>query len=343
MREDSDAGSEVIYLFADHLGSTSVTYRIGDGQVERQWYKPWGELRPGPGSSLSTDYQFQGQRNAGWGLYHFKARWFDSNLGRFAQADSIIPGMGLSIAWDRYAGMLNNPVRYIDPNGHRVTCERGENCAQELRLFRFTGERYWKALIKDEFGIIMSDEGGKPWDSRNLQLMHTSLSNVDKILNGKLESLVKGATFKLIEQDKSKGGQYHGETHTIGPTGIDFYTVGDDAIRQMNIYHEVGHLLDNVPKSKDVFMNAVENENSPSWVADGYINKDALISQRINDPNYALGPRAIQAYVPGAAEEWADAFANYVAGNIDLSQAQGPGADMYNFVTDALAPYTGVP
>lgn len=39
-------------------------------------------------------------------------------LGRFAQADSIIPQPGNPVAWDRFAGMLNNPVRYVDPSGH---------------------------------------------------------------------------------------------------------------------------------------------------------------------------------------------------------------------------------
>jgi hypothetical protein len=40
-------------------------------------------------------------------------------LGRFSQPDSIIPSAGFSIAWDRYAGLLNNPIRYSDPSGHR--------------------------------------------------------------------------------------------------------------------------------------------------------------------------------------------------------------------------------
>jgi hypothetical protein len=31
-------------------------------------------------------------------------------------ADSIIPGAGNPAAWDRYAGMLNNPVKYNSYN-----------------------------------------------------------------------------------------------------------------------------------------------------------------------------------------------------------------------------------
>ena len=52
------------------------------------------------------------------GLYHYGARWYDSALGRFIQADSIVPGAGNPLAWDRYAYTLNNPVRYTDPSGH---------------------------------------------------------------------------------------------------------------------------------------------------------------------------------------------------------------------------------
>lgn len=46
----------------------------------------------------------------------YNARWYDPSLGRFAQADSIIPGgvQGL----DRYAYVNNSPVMYADPSGN---------------------------------------------------------------------------------------------------------------------------------------------------------------------------------------------------------------------------------
>jgi RHS repeat-associated protein len=108
---------QVYYLLADHLGSTTVSYRVSDGYTTTQKYYPWGELRPGPGTSLPTGRTYTGQRwSASIGLSFFNARWYDGSLGRFAQADSIIPGgvQGL----DRYTGMGNNPVKYIDPDGH---------------------------------------------------------------------------------------------------------------------------------------------------------------------------------------------------------------------------------
>ena len=39
-------------------------------------------------------------------------------LGRFVQADSIVPGMGNPNAFDRFAYVQNNPINCIDPAGH---------------------------------------------------------------------------------------------------------------------------------------------------------------------------------------------------------------------------------
>jgi RHS repeat-associated protein len=57
------------------------------------------------------------------GLYFYGSRYFDPLLGRFVSPDTIIPEASQGIqAWDRYAGMNNNPVRWNDPTGHDVGC-----------------------------------------------------------------------------------------------------------------------------------------------------------------------------------------------------------------------------
>jgi RHS repeat-associated protein len=123
---------QVFYLLADHastssaqaLGSTTVSYRSDGGETRTQSYKLTGELRPGPGTSLPTDRTYTGQRWEEIGLYYFNARWYDAALGRFAQADSIVPGgvQGL----DRYSYVFNSPVRYPDPSGYKA-CENITN------------------------------------------------------------------------------------------------------------------------------------------------------------------------------------------------------------------------
>ena len=70
-----------------------------------------------------------------------------------------------------------------------------------------------------------------------------------------------------------------------------------------------------------------------------------LESNYVDDPNYAQGAEAVQATPRegNRSEQWADAFANYVAGNIDTNEPTGGGRNMYNFVTGALAPFISDP
>ncbi|MEA2008840.1 MAG: RHS repeat-associated core domain-containing protein, partial [Chloroflexota bacterium] len=66
-----------------------------------------------------TDYLYTGQRQeAEIGLYFYNARFYDSALARFTQADTIIPGAGNPMALDRYAYVENNSLKYIDLYGH---------------------------------------------------------------------------------------------------------------------------------------------------------------------------------------------------------------------------------
>jgi RHS repeat-associated protein len=66
-----------------------------------------------------TPYRFTGQREESTiGLYFYNARWYDPLLGRFTQADTIVPEPGNPQALNRYSYVLNSPVRYTDPSGH---------------------------------------------------------------------------------------------------------------------------------------------------------------------------------------------------------------------------------
>ncbi len=105
------------YILGDHLGSTSLTTDASGSVLSQQKYKAWGEVRYNTNTAL-PDYTYTGQysHTADFGLMFYNARWYDPTLGRFAQADSIVPGgvQGL----DRYAYVNNSPMNYVDPSGH---------------------------------------------------------------------------------------------------------------------------------------------------------------------------------------------------------------------------------
>jgi RHS repeat-associated protein len=121
-------GTTLSYLLSDHIGSSSVTTDANGVKTASALYKAFGETRFSSGN-LGTDYKFTGQREeASLGIYFFNARWFDPSLGRFTSPDSIVPTSTQGTqAWDRYAFVNNNPVRYTDPTGHRCVAAEGED------------------------------------------------------------------------------------------------------------------------------------------------------------------------------------------------------------------------
>jgi RHS repeat-associated protein len=76
---------------------------------------------------VPTAYKFTGQRlDDATGLYYYGARYYDAALGRFVQADTIVPEPGNPQALNRYAYAYNNPLRYTDPMGHVTKDEANE-------------------------------------------------------------------------------------------------------------------------------------------------------------------------------------------------------------------------
>lgn len=109
------------YYHANHLGSVNVVTDDEGRVTARRDYRPFGEpfdwsgAQAGPRELLNT---FQGQQlEDTTGLYYFKARHYDSELGRFMSADTIVTDIGDPRTLHRYAFVGGNPVTYIDPTG----------------------------------------------------------------------------------------------------------------------------------------------------------------------------------------------------------------------------------
>ena len=71
------------------------------------------------------------------------ARWYDPALGRFAQADTLIPQSQGVQAWDRYAYVNNNPIGYMDSSGHCLE----DLCIGETIIFG--------AILVDALTVLM--------------------------------------------------------------------------------------------------------------------------------------------------------------------------------------------
>ena len=106
----SSAATGSLYFLNDHLGSTKALTNAAGSVVEQRQYDAFGSSA---GSSL-TRYGFTGRdSDEDTGLLYYRARWYDSQQGRFLSEDPI----GLAGGLNAYAYVANNPLSFIDPYG----------------------------------------------------------------------------------------------------------------------------------------------------------------------------------------------------------------------------------
>jgi RHS repeat-associated protein len=113
-RKDPDGA--LYYYHGDHLGSTSVVTNETGVQIEKVSYYPYGitKERVGEGSTyLFTDQEFDDES----GLYYYGARYYNPELTRFTQPDTIIQNVYNPQNLNKYAYVMNNPLKYTDPTG----------------------------------------------------------------------------------------------------------------------------------------------------------------------------------------------------------------------------------
>ncbi len=107
------------YYHSDHLGSiTLVTNQTGN-ITEEEFYLPFGDVYSG---SESSRYLFTAQEfDKLVDIYYYGARYYQASIMRmFISPDSMIANIFNPQNLNHYAYVLNNPYKYIDPNGKEV-------------------------------------------------------------------------------------------------------------------------------------------------------------------------------------------------------------------------------
>ena len=121
-RTEANGASEVLYVLTDHRGSTLAMMDTSGDVAQEYRYLPFGELRD-DSDGFDLTRTFTGQERAvdlpGFeSVHHYNARWYDAQLGRFLQADPVIPDPGTPASLNRYSYVHNNPIKHTDPTGH---------------------------------------------------------------------------------------------------------------------------------------------------------------------------------------------------------------------------------
>ena len=167
----------VYFLLSDHLGSSSVVVDVSGQVVEEGYYLPWGGERGNQEIEL-TDYGYTGQIREG-DIYFFNARYYDPAIGRFMQAGTIVPMATQGTqAFDRYAYVNNNPLRYTDPSGNKACDDYyGYNCG----VYNASTINY-KQLVKNLYGVVFNPK--TPFNEEQTKIVYDSLKLMaDSVLN----------------------------------------------------------------------------------------------------------------------------------------------------------------
>ena len=115
----TDTNKVGYYYHQDQLTSSSVLSDSSGNQTEVDAYYPFGRTQAAsPQASFKVSRQFTGQiLDAETGLYYCNRRYYDPELGRFIQANTVIQDLSNPQSYNRYSYCINNPLRYTDPTG----------------------------------------------------------------------------------------------------------------------------------------------------------------------------------------------------------------------------------
>ena len=252
-------------------------------EVAKQTYLPFGETWGSSVAGLPTDYTFTGQREAEEiGLMYYVARWYDTEIGHFVQADTIVPGAGNTLAWNRYAYVNYSPLGYTDPSGHR--CENVDGsleCSHNYANIQNKSENEYDSFIGitntltflfDAMEIVMSLAG------TFVEYSITSLSVADPVSGDEPIALITSIqlyakTIGVVENALGAAGfitEMAQGFHT-GDNYFDFSTghfhLGEDSTTEL-IFAVVGYAINEA--NADLVINGFSTAYDIVSVTDYY-------------------------------------------------------------------------
>jgi len=207
-------------------------------------------VAPGPGMLYVLARSLAGgkQRDTESGLDNFGARYNASTIGRFMTPDPLMASAHTSNpqTWNRYAYGLNNPLRYVDPDGMEA-CKF--NCiAVKVNVIYDQNANKGKGLTDQQKSDIQKQILAKAQDQFGTSKIKLDLSftagkiSVDSQGNASFSGLQKGALNLLF----TSGAPYsatQGEAGATGKTSGMYLSVIDVAHTEFDTKETVPHEL----------------------------------------------------------------------------------------------------
>ncbi|WP_164463683.1 DUF6443 domain-containing protein [Chryseobacterium shandongense] len=134
--------NKYIYHYVDHLGNIRVSFTREGAQaaiVEKNDYYAFG-LKHGTtsdASGVNYNYEYNGKEfQQEIGMNDYGARFYMPDIGRWGVVDPLAE---MYRRHSPYNYAVNNPMRFIDPDGRSVTTYEGEDAQKAYWYFYFGG------------------------------------------------------------------------------------------------------------------------------------------------------------------------------------------------------------
>jgi RHS repeat-associated protein len=158
---------KVRHFYLDHLGTPRLITGNGGALIAQPQYLPFGQQ--GSFATVAGEKsQFTGHERDASTLDYMHARYYDPYMGRFLSVD---PAMDLKKTlpnpqmWNRYAYVMNNPMRYTDPTGREADPGEWSPSGRSSALDPYV-EGYvrfvWSALHVEDLRSAFSGLGSAP-------------------------------------------------------------------------------------------------------------------------------------------------------------------------------------
>ena len=169
----------IYYYHGDHLGSSSIISDRKGRAYEHVEYFPYGETWANEHrNQTNIPYKFTGKElDPETGLYYFGARYYEPRVSVWISTDPALatylpslnkeenrnlPGLGgifNTSNLNLFSYAVNNPVKYIDPDGNKITVQGTANYKSKILqlLQNLTDDKL--SFSKDKTTIIIKSLG----------------------------------------------------------------------------------------------------------------------------------------------------------------------------------------
>ncbi|MGG5209933.1 DUF6443 domain-containing protein [Chryseobacterium sp. MIQD13] len=184
-----------VYNYTDHLGNTRLSYfKNGAGAeiIEENNYYPFGLKHEGYNvlsGNPAYKYKYNGKELQETGMYDYGARMYMADIGRWGVVDPLAEKYRRH---STYNYTVNNPIRFIDPDGRGVeetsigTTYTGADAQAAFRSLQSSMSKPIDDVTVNSKGVvsnILRTEKGKPnrfFDENGRQMYFNDPSGVNK-------------------------------------------------------------------------------------------------------------------------------------------------------------------